>query len=430
MPEIDINEFKTTVVQMGKDFAEYRTTADKARTDGDTLLTEKMEKLSTEVLKKYETLQRFVDDMEAKAKRPGGFGQSSDDDRTERKHAGEFRNLMNSRNGIKTDGPAEGDVEEYRAYTKAFNAFLRRGDAQMTRMKPDEVKAMSVGSDPDGGYTVPPEMSSRIVTRIFETSPLRSLASIETIGTDEMKFLDDTEEASVGWVGETSARTETNTPQMGERTIPTGEQYAKPKATQKLIEDSAVNIERWLTNKVTEKFGRTENTAFISGTGVIKPRGILTYAAGTTWGTIQQVNSGSAGAFLYPGIINLINSLKEDFHANATFLIKRESVAGILVLKDDDGRYLFQPNGPEGFNNAPLLGYKLRFAADMPAVASAALSMAFGDFRAGYLIVDRLGYSLLRDPYSSKPYVEFYVRRRLGGDVINFDAIKIQKLSV
>lgn len=424
---MELQEFKTAVEQMGRDFNEYKATAEKARTDGDVLLQQKMDALSADVLKKWETCQRHLDEMEAKAKRPNYASEG--DEKVERKAAADFRNLLNARSNIKTDGPVEGDLEEYRAYKQAIGNYLRRGDPSLSRMKPEEIKALSVGSDPDGGYTVPPETSSRITKIIFETSPLRSLATVETIGADEMKFLEDTDEASVGWVGETTTRPETDTPQLGEKTIVAHELYAKPKATQKLIEDSVFNIESWLTNKVSEKFARTEATAFISGNGVGKPRGITTYASGTSWGQIQQVNSGSAGAFTYEGLIDLINSLKEPYHANASFLTKRESVAPILKLKDGDNRYIFMPVGPEGFNNAPLLGYPLRFATDMAAVASAALAMAFGDFRRGYLIVDRLGYSLLRDPYSSKPYVEFYIRRRVGGDVVNYEAIKLHKLS-
>jgi len=313
------------------------------------------------------------------------------------------------------------------AYKAAEDAYLRKGDQVLSA---DEMKALSVGSDPDGGYVVNPDMSGRIVQKVFETSPMRAYASIQVISSDALEGLFDLNEASSGWVGETEARAETNTPAIGKWRIPVHELYAKPKATQKLLDDASINMEAWLAGKVAEKFARDESAAFVSGNGINKPRGFLTYAAGTTNpGTIERFKTTVSSAFAanpngLDKIIDALYALKAPYRANATFFMTRAVTALARKLKDSDGQYQWQPSNQAG-QPATLLGYPVAAFEDMEALANGSLSMAVADMREAYQIVDRIGIRTLRDPYSAKPYVEFYTTKRVGGDVVNFEAIKL-----
>jgi len=315
---------------------------------------------------------------------------------------------------------------EQKARRDAFNKYIRKGDGSLSDM---EQKALSVGSDPDGGFLVLPEMSSEIVKKVFESSPVRAVASVQTISSDSFEILQDLDEAGAGWVGETAARSETTTPQFKKIVIAVHEIYAKPRATQKLLDDAFVNIEAWLAEKVSERFGRIEATAFVQGDGVNKPRGFMTYAAGTSFGQIQQVNSGSAAVITADGLINLKYSLKGAYNPGSVFMMKRATVASVRKLKDTTNQYLWQPSLQVGQPDM-LLGYPIYEADDMAAEAADALPVAFGNFKQGYQVVDRFGIRTLRDPYSAKPNVEFYTTKRVGGDVKNFEAIKILKCAV
>jgi HK97 family phage major capsid protein len=290
------------------------------------------------------------------------------------------------------------------------------------------MKALSITSDPDGGYLVSPAMSDQMTTIIFETSPIRQLASVQTISTDSLDVLDDKDQAAGNWTGETQPRADTNTPQLGKRNIPVHELSARPKITQKLIDDAAVDVEAWLSQKVADIFARKQNTAFVSGSGSNQPRGFLTYAAGTSWGQIEQVNSGTAGEVTPSGLIALYYSLKSEYARNATFLMNRSVVQKVRELKDGTGQYLWQPGLQAGQPDL-LLGAPVMMASDMPAAGAGTLSVALGDFRRGYQIVDRAGIRTLRDPFTEKPFVLFYSTVRTGGDVLNFEAIKLLKLS-
>lgn len=312
-------------------------------------------------------------------------------------------------------------------YSKAFCNYLRKGmDAGLEQLS---VKSLSVGSDPDGGYLVTPTMSQNIVKAVFETSPLRQIASVETISSDALELIDDHDQAAAGWTSETGSISETNSPQIAKRNIPTHELYAQPKATQKLVDDAAIDVEAWLSGKIADIFSQKENTAFISGNGVGQPRGILTYDAGTSWGEIQQVNSGSDGAVTSDAIIQLFYALKDTYTKNATFLMNRTVVQAVRLLKESTtNQYMWQPGLAAGAPDT-LLGVPVMMAADMPTAATNSLSVAVGDFKAAYQIVDRRGIRILRDPFTEKPFVKFYATKRVGGDVVNFDAIKIMKLA-
>lgn len=345
-------------------------------------------------------------------------------------------NYKHRMDGIETAALRPGKGHEIKAesggymnsqYSKAFCNYLRKGmDAGLEAM---ESKALSVGSDPDGGYLVTSAMSENIVKTVNEHSPLRKLANVTTISTDALEIIQDYDEAAAGWTTETGSISDSDTPVIAKKIISVHELYAQPKATQKLIDDSAVDIEAWLSEKVSEVFLRKENTAFISGTGIGQPRGILTYDAGTDWGEIEQVNSGSSGAVTADGIINLYYALKEEYAQRATFVMNRSVLQSVRLLKEaTTNQYLWQPGLAAGAPDT-LLGVPVAQATDMPVAAASSLSIAVGDFARAYQIVDRIGIRVLRDPYTEKPFVKFYTTKRVGGDVVNFEAIKIQKLA-
>ena len=317
--------------------------------------------------------------------------------------------------------------EKYSEYSKAFRNYLRKGmDAGLEAL---QTKSLSVGSDPDGGYLVTPTMSSRIVQAIFETSPMRQICAIETISTDALDLIDDHTSLTAGWTAETTViSTDTATPTIAKRNIPTHELYAQPKATQKLVDDAAIDVEGWLAGKIADIFGRTQNSAFVSGNGVGQPRGILTYASGTSWGQIQQVNSGTSGQVTADSLITLFYSLKDAYMRRAYFLMNRSTIQQVRLLKATTNQYIWQPSLVAGSPDT-LLGVPVYMAADMPVAAAGSLSVAVGDFQSAYQIVDRQGISILRDPFTEKPFIKFYATARVGGDVVNYDALKLMKLS-
>lgn len=315
--------------------------------------------------------------------------------------------------------------EAVRAHKTAFCNYLRKGvEGNLCNL---ETKALSVSSDPDGGYLVSPQISDMIIKSVFETSPMRKIANVETISSDALEILEDRSEAVAGWTTEAASVSDTDTPTFAKKTIPVHELYAQPKATQKLIDDSAIDIEAWLADKISQIFSKKENTAFISGDGVGKPRGILTYTAGTAWGQIEQVASGSSGVVVADKIIALYYSLKEDYATNASFLMNRATIEDVRQLKDTTNQYIWNPGLAVGAPDT-LMGVPVYQAADMPVPATDSLSIAVGDFKAAYQIVDRTGIRVLRDPFTDKPFVKFYSTKRVGGDVVNFEAIKLMKL--
>lgn len=329
----------------------------------------------------------------------------------------------------------EVSMEDFKAYSEGLNIYMRRGDAA-----PQAVKAaMSVGSDPDGGYTVTPAMSDRIVQRVYETSPMRQLATVVTIGTDKMEGFNDLDEGSAGWVGEKQTRSETGTPGLGKWEIPVHEMYAMPKTTQKLLDDSMFDIEGWLAGKTSDKFTRTENAAFVNGTGVLQPKGLWAYESVATadasraWGKFEHLNTGTNGGFgTAPAgsdkLIDLVFKLKAAYRNNANWLMSRSTLAEVRKLKDGDGNYLWQPNF-EARQGGLLLGYPVAEGEDVEAIDTAKKSIAFGDFREAYTIVDRTGIRVLRDPLTQKGFVLFYTTRRVGGGAVNFEAVKFLRFS-
>lgn len=308
----------------------------------------------------------------------------------------------------------------------AFCAYLRKGVT--SELVHWEQKALSVGSAPDGGYLVRPHISENIIKTVFETSPMRQVASVETISSDSLELIEDRMEADAGWTSETGARSDTNTPQISKKVIPVHEIYAQPKATQKLIDDAHIDIEVWLAEKLSDTFSHKENAAFINGDGVGKPRGILTYGAGTDWGQIEQIHSLSSGAITAEGIILLYYALKENYAVRASFMMNRASIQAVRLLKEPStNQYIWQPGLATSVPDT-LLGVPVIQAADMPVPSSGSLSVVVADFASAYQIVDRTGIRVLRDPFTDKPFVKFYTTKRVGGDVVNFEAVKLLKL--
>lgn len=309
----------------------------------------------------------------------------------------------------------------------AFRNYLCKGiEMDLANL---ERKALSVGSDTDGGYLVPNELSEKLTRIVFEISPMRKICSVISLSSDVLEMIEDTGQAAVGWTTETGARADTNTPQIGKKTIDAHELYAQPKATQKLLDDSFINIEEWLAEKLADVFSRTENTAFVSGDGSGKPKGILSYAAGTAWGQIEQINSGTSAQVTADGLIKLYYGLKEDYAIHSTYLMNRASVQQARLLKEaTTNQYLWQPGLVAGTPDT-LMGVPVMQAADMPTPAANSLSVAVADFKRAYQIVDRVGIRILRDPFTDKPYVKFYTTKRVGGEVVNYEAIKLLKLA-
>ncbi len=328
--------------------------------------------------------------------------------------------------------PLGGGSIEPSEHKAAFENYVRRGDER--RLQALDAKAMSIGSGPDGGYLVPPETEAAIGARMRDISPIRSIASVRQVSGSVLKKPFAIGGPAVGWVGETGARDQTASPTLKELQFPTMELYAMPAATAALLEDSVVDIDQWIASEVEAAFAEQEGAAFVAGVGGTQPRGFLDYdqVAETSWAweKIGYIATGVDGAWPASDpsdkLIDLVYALKAGYRQNASWVMNRKSQAAIRKFKDADGNYIWQPPAGAG-QRAMLMGFPLVEAEDMPDIGSDETAIAFGDFRRGYLVVDRTGVSVLRDPYSAKPYVLFYTTKRVGGGVQDFDAIKLLK---
>lgn len=340
-------------------------------------------------------------------------------------------------NALRVGGGGGEDDPDKAAYGQAFNKWFRKGDRAVEDLGELAVKAkMTTDSDPDGGYLVPTEMDSQIDRVLGTVSAMRQLARVISISTDEFKKLVNMGGAGSGWVGEREGRSETSTPTLRELVFNTAEIYANPAATQKLLDDASVDIAAWLADEVGIEFAEQEGAAFVTGDGVKKPRGFLAYDtianASYAWGKLGFVVSGGAAGFASSNpadaIIDLYYALKAGYRNGASFLTSDAVMKDIRKFKDGQGNYLWAPpTGPD--MPATILGKPVVTDDNMPALGSNAFPMAFGNFQRGYLIVDRMGVRVLRDPYTNKPYVHFYTTKRVGGGVQNFEAIKLLKCS-
>ena len=345
----------------------------------------------------------------------------------EQKAALERLALSQRRPALAQDAPAS----EHKA---AWHSYLRRGDENaLARL---ELKTLSVGSNADGGYIAPPELDRLVEARLREVSPMRTIATVRTTSATVFKKPVSITHAATGWAAETGARATTASPTLASIDFPTAELFANLAATQTLLDDAYVNIEEWIAEEVEQAFAAQERAAFVSGDGSNKPKGFLASTivaeASHAWDKLGYIASGAAGAFpasnAVDKLLDLAYAPRAEFRHNGRFVMNRKTVAAIRKLKDADGRYIWQPE-QQGAGST-ILRYPVTEIEDMPDIAADAYAIAFGDFARGYLIVDRAGVRVLRDPYSSKPYVLFYVTKRVGGGVQNFDAIKLMKFAV
>jgi HK97 family phage major capsid protein len=395
----ELNEIKGLVEAINPTLVELRKEVDEVK-NRDVIDEAKFSKMADDVTAKMQALQEKQAKLEAAMKRPDS---AKDAPEFLSEHKAQFDSFM--RDGIGLDGKGGGNVSI-------------------------EVRAMSTNVQPDGGYLVRPELASFVVDRVFETSPMRQIARIETIGTKSLDVLVDDNEAGARWVAEGASGGQTDTPQLGQKEITAHKIEADPRTTTEQLQDSYLDVEAWLQTKVADKFARTENTAFILGNGVGKPRGVLDYAdrdSATVYqrDRIRQLITLAAATVTADGFINQQNAIKEVYQARATWGMHRTTFGEALKLKGADN-YFFSPVLlRDGQASIQLLGKPVVFMDDVPVVGAGNLSVLYGDFSVGYTIVDRVGLSVLRDPYTNKGFITFYTTKRTGGDVTNFEAFNI-----
>jgi HK97 family phage major capsid protein len=394
-------------IEVGEAFGEFMTAFEAFKEANDERLGEIERRMSADAVTvdKVERINRALDELTLKSRRP--------------------------QLGADTPDAAPAYRREHKA---AFEAYVRKGETGALASL--ESKSLSAGSDADGGYLVPDETETEIGRLLNEASPIRAIAGVRQVTAAVYKKPFAITGPQTGWVGETAARPETTAPTLAEMQFPAMELYAMPAATQTLLDDAAVSIDQWIAEEVQAAFAEQEGTAFVTGDGTNKPRGFLDYTkvadASWSWGNLGYVATGAAGAFPASNpsdvLIDLVYSLKAGYRQNANWVMNRKTQAEVRKLKDADGNYLWQPAATAD-GRASLIGFPVTEAEDMPDIGADAFAIAFGDFRRGYLIVDRIGVRILRDPYSAKPYVLFYTTKRVGGGVQNFEAIKLLKFA-
>lgn len=325
------------------------------------------------------------------------------------------------------------------AYKSAFmDGWIRKGrdDAELRAL---EAKAWNIGTAGEGGYAVPEQLDRTIEKLLRDISPMRSLARVVPIGSSDYRKLVNVNGITSGWVGETAARPETPTSGLAEFRPPMGELYANPQVTQQALDDMFFDVEGELSAQLLEEFAVAEGAAFTTGNGTNKPKGFLAYTTAATadasraYGTLQHIATGTAGAFPASNpadvLYNVVGSLKRGYRMGSVWQMNKTTLFTVMKFKDAEGQYLWQPRISENGLDINLLGFPVMENEDMPTIAADALAMAFGNFRVGYIIVDRMGTRMLRDPYTNKPYVGFYTVKRVGGGVVNSQAIKVLKFA-
>jgi HK97 family phage major capsid protein len=432
MPKDNLDDLGQTLVEIKQAFEAYKTTNDerfaevKKNGTADPVLLERMTKIEAEL----DAKQAVLDKVYAASKRKNITLDGKSIDLAELDQKAMSWAQMAAKN--RGEAPlSEYTHEAMSGYSTAFKQYMRKDERVLGV---DEQKALSVGSDPDGGYLVSPDTSGRVVRKMFETSPMRQFASTQVISTDALEGSYDLDDIDFGWVAEKGARPVTNTPKLGIWRIPVHELYAQPNATQKMLDDSSINIESWLADKVASRFSRAENSRFVGGDGVGAPRGFLTYPDGTGSGKIKQYKTGVNGAFAATPnaadvLIDMVQGLRPEFRTSANFFMNRMTVGAVRKLKDSDGALMWQPSLQVG-TPSTLLGYGVAGFEDMAdSTVTGSLAIAFGDMAQAYQIVDRMGVRVLRDPYSAKPFVLFYSTKRVGGDVVDFDALNLLRFA-
>jgi len=357
---------------LSRSFAAFKET-------NDDRLDEIERRMSADVLteEKLARIERSMDDLMLKARRPQIGGESK-------------------------------AAPENREHKAAFDAYVRTGEAG--GLKRLEMKALSAGSGPDGGYLVPNNAEREILRRMAAISPIRAIASVRPVSVNTFKKAYSTGGPATGWSAEAAARTTTNSQVLADLSFPTFELYAQPAATQTLLDDVTVDIEGWIADEVEVAFAEQEGAAFVNGDGVSRPKGFLASTtlanSAWTWGSLGYIATGVSGAFAASSpsdaLVDLVYALKAGYRQNASFVMNRKTQSAVRKFKDSTGQYLWQPPAQAG-GQATLMSFPVVEAEDMPDIGANTLAMAFGDFRRGYLIVDRMGVRILRDPYSPSP---------------------------
>lgn len=316
----------------------------------------------------------------------------------------------------------------------ALKSYLRCGDDDALRGLELEGKSMNTAVNAEGGYLVDPQTSEMIQSVLRSSSSLRSVANVVNVEASSFDVLIDSTDTGAGWADEVANTAETDTPTIERISIPLHELSALPKASQRLLDDSAFDIEGWLAGRIADKFARAEASSFITGDGVGKPTGVLTHPTVDndtwTWGNLGYVATGTEGDFdsasAADSIVDLVYALGARYRAGAQFIMNSKTAGAVRKMKDADGRFLWS-DGLAAGEPARLMGYPVLIAEDMPDIGVDAMAIAFGDFNAGYTIAERPDLRVLRDPFSAKPHVLFYATKRVGGDVTDFAAIKLMK---
>lgn len=410
---------------------------------------EKMDTVNADLMEKYQALQcELKSQKEAQEKFEANMSRSNSSSSVTDNKLKDYNDAYSNyiRYGIEPDAEVlkksiSGIVEKKYSYesdsekAKINSQFFEQMGGGKGMLAFDS-KTLSVDSDPDGGYTVENDRRPGVQSvRLFETSPIRELATVISTNKEAVQFvMDDDESVSGGWVSEQQARPKTGTSKFFTKTITAHEQYANVPLTQKILDDSSINIQQYSATKTVDIFGRTANTTFVVGDGASKARGFLDYPNTAVAGEyernkIEQIKSGTLGKFETDTIKELQNSLKEIYQPAAVWLMKRRTWTEITTLKNGTGDYLLNRNSFKEGDSKILLGNRVVLADDMPAQADNALSLAYGDFGRGYTIVDRFGIRVIRDDVTEKPLVLFYSTQRVGGDVTNYEAIKLYKLA-
>ena len=393
---VDIQDVRQVADELSGRFEEFKKSND-ARLNGiqqeKSKLAELVEKQNTQ-LSELEAYKKSIESDLLALKRPGGTGGNADAD----------------------------------AHKKAFGQFMRKGrDDGLGEL---QHKALSIGTDADGGYAVPEEIDTNIIQLQRNMSPMRAVCNQVTVGTSDYKRLVSLGGAGSGWVGETAARSETNTPTLAQVVASMGEIYANPQASQTSLDDIFFNAEKWLGEEIAREFDEKEGAAFLTGDGTNKPKGILAHTMATTadsvraFGTLQNVITSAVGAIAADDLIKLIYTLRKGYRKDAQFMMAGTTVFAVRLMKNLEGDYLWRP-GLDAGQPSTLLGYAIEENDDAPDIAASAHAVLFGDFKRTYTIVDRFGVRVLRDPYTNKPNVGFYSTKRVGGMLTDSLATKV-----
>lgn len=396
---VEVKDVEMVAQELQKKFDEFKVKNDK-RMEGveqeRAALAGQVETLNGKLSELDELKTSLEDELKA-LKRPGGGTQS--------KEAGEHKT--------------------------AFMEFVRKGKED--GLAELQQRALQVGVDSDGGYAVPEELDRDIIELLKDEVVMRQEATVMTVGGSNYKKLVNLGGTASGWVGETDARPETATSKLGQIEPFMGEIYGNPQATQQMLDDAFFNVEAWINSELAEEFAEKEEIAFTSGDGVKKPKGFLAYASALdddkvrAFGTLQHILSGNATGVTGDSIINMVYTLRKVYRTGAKFMMNNKTLFAVRILKDSDGNYLWRP-GLELGQPSSLSGYGIAENEQMPDIAADAKAIAFGNFKRGYTIVDRIGTRILRDPYTNKPFVGFYTTKRTGGMVTNSQAIKLMQI--